>query len=72
VNKSLAGATLLTRREGSFFRDCSPAEAMVRRGGNQREPVMKTYFDDIAAAIVLLTYCVASASTVVAVFAGSI
>ena len=33
---------------------------------------MKTYFDDIATAIVVLTYGVAAASAVFAVIAGSV
>jgi hypothetical protein len=55
-----------------FFETAHQPKRKGRDGESNKEPDMKTYFDDIATAIVVLTYGVAAVSAVFAVFAGSI
>jgi hypothetical protein len=69
---SLARRDLLTRRRGLDFRDCRRAEAKGSRQQQQAgEAAMKTLYDDVANALVTVTFAVALVSTLVTVLAGA-
>jgi hypothetical protein len=54
-----------------FPRLLSSRSEWVATAKTEQESDMKTYFDDIATALVLFTYCVAVVSAAVAFFAGA-
>ena len=69
---SLARRDLLTRRRGLVFRDWRRAEAKGSRQQQQAgEAAMKTLYDDVANALVGVTFAVALVSTLVTVLVGA-
>ena len=69
---SLARRDLLTRRRGSLFRDWRRAVANGSRQQKQAgEAAVKTLYDDVANALVTVTFAVALVSTLVTVLAGA-
>jgi len=55
---------LLTRRRPTDFRDCPHRFSSKRSVPATSEPVMHTFYDDIATALVTFTFAIASVSAV--------
>ncbi len=59
-------------RRVEFSRLLTSRSEWFATAANNQEPAMNTYFDDIATAMVVITYGIATLSAVVAAFGGAI